>query len=314
MLTRRRPAAVWDRRRHLHGQRTPPSLLRRWPSWPGGLLSAVRDVPHAPAHVRAWWGRLPEGSKLTVAVVAANVAVFAAWRVPALRVALNRHFVHSPTGWRVHTALTAGFSHEGGFHLLANMYGLCLFMPLAASVLGAPQTLWLYTGGIIGASYLSTMVRYLGRWALPPTLGASGGVMTVLAAAVLVRPDVTWRVLLLPGVDIGGSSLVAGVAIIDVARTPMHTHTHTHTHTREAGPSGSLTGARRGRGLRRVVMLSGLTRVNHIAHLAGLGVGCAYAALRVDARLWERRSRVLAPLQPMLDRLLAPSSAGPRQL
>ena len=91
--------------------------------------------------------QLPEGSRLTLGVIAANVAVFAAWRVPALHVFMRRNFVHPENGKRLRTILTAGFSHMGGFHLLANMYGLYLFMPLAASVLGAPETLFVYTSG-----------------------------------------------------------------------------------------------------------------------------------------------------------------------
>jgi len=99
------------------------------------------------------WASLTSGQRMTATIIAMNATVFLAWRFPGLRVFMERNFVHSPLGGRVRTMVTAGFSHEGGFHFLANMYGLYLFMPMAASVLGAPQTLFVYLSGTPSAGF-----------------------------------------------------------------------------------------------------------------------------------------------------------------
>lgn len=70
---------------------------------------------------------MPEQTAL-YSLMAANVAVFVAWRGDAAF--MRRHFT---TSWdaikagRIHTLVTSAFSQSGTWHLFSNMLGLYFF-------------------------------------------------------------------------------------------------------------------------------------------------------------------------------------------
>ena len=74
-----------------------------------------------------------------------------------LRRFMNSHFTVSSGGvikqGRVHTLLTAMFSHQSGWHLFANMFTLYFFGSEALLLLGARRFLSLYIGGGIFSSF-----------------------------------------------------------------------------------------------------------------------------------------------------------------
>jgi len=73
--------------------------------------------------------------------------------------------------------------------------------------------------GIIGSKYVSNIIRLVAGTPLLRSLGASGGVMTLLAVAVKVRPDVSYSIIFFPTYPFSGDSLLALVVAVDVFST-----------------------------------------------------------------------------------------------
>ena len=108
--------------------------------------------------------RGPAGSSdnVLLGIAAANVGVWGLWQMAdqdrILRRFMNSHFTVSSGGvikqGRVHTLLTAMFSHQSGWHLfIANMFTLYFFGSEALLLLGARRFLSLYIGGGIFSSF-----------------------------------------------------------------------------------------------------------------------------------------------------------------
>ncbi|TMS01170.1 Presenilins-associated rhomboid-like protein, mitochondrial [Larimichthys crocea] len=93
--------------------------------------------------------------------------------------------------------LLSTFSHFSFFHLAANMYVLWSFSSSAVSMLGREQFMAVY----LSAGVISTFVSYVCKTAtgrLGPSLGASGAIMTVLAAVCTKMPEAKLAIIFLP--------------------------------------------------------------------------------------------------------------------
>lgn len=127
--------------------------------------------------------------------------------------------------------VTSAFLHGSFSHILFNMFGLWMFGMRIENALGSRRFLGFYLACVLGASLLQLAVTSYPYWAgqmvFPaPTLGASGGVLGVLAAFGLLYPDepiylyffvpvpAKWLVLGLAALDLyaGVSGTQAGVA------------------------------------------------------------------------------------------------------
>lgn len=91
--------------------------------------------------------------------------------------------------------VTTAFLHGGVMHLLFNMYSLFLFGSSVERELGTSRFLWVYGAAVLGSSLLQLAVtsapHLLGDPTPPPigpTVGASGGVMGVVAACAILFP------------------------------------------------------------------------------------------------------------------------------
>jgi membrane associated rhomboid family serine protease len=93
--------------------------------------------------------------------------------------------------------ITSAFLHSpSGFgHILFNMFALWMFGVRIENVLGSRRFLFFYLACVLGASLLQLAVISapflfgIGTPDIVPTLGASGGVLGVLAAFGLLFPD-----------------------------------------------------------------------------------------------------------------------------
>uniref|UniRef100_A0A4W6BHS9 rhomboid protease n=1 Tax=Lates calcarifer TaxID=8187 RepID=A0A4W6BHS9_LATCA len=136
-----------------------------------------------------WWSSLSEGQRTITGIIAANAVVFCCWRIPSLQRTMLRYFTSNPTSKTLCSPmLLSTFSHFSFFHMAANMYVLWSFSTSAVSMLGREQFLAVYlSAGVISTfvSYVSKMVT--GRFG--PSLGASGAIMTILAAVCTKMPD-----------------------------------------------------------------------------------------------------------------------------
>ncbi|MEL6615514.1 MAG: rhomboid family intramembrane serine protease [Bacteroidota bacterium] len=116
--------------------------------------------------------------------------------------------------------ITSAFMHGGLGHIFFNMFGLWMFGGVVEQTLGSKRFLWFYAACVIGASLLQLLVTsapfWMGELPYPvPTLGASGGVLGVLAAFAVLYPDQKIFLLFLP-VPIPAKWFVLGYALIDL--------------------------------------------------------------------------------------------------
>jgi membrane associated rhomboid family serine protease len=146
---------------------------------------------------------------VTVALIAANVAVWVFYQLPDLDGSV-RELAYQPcelantcpqTGqdWWI-TWLTAMFMHAGWGHLLGNMLFLWIFGNNVEDALGRIRFLAFYLLGGIAATALQTFVTL--QFGSPleaavPNLGASGAISAVLGAYLVLLPGA--RVLTLFG-------------------------------------------------------------------------------------------------------------------
>jgi membrane associated rhomboid family serine protease len=139
--------------------------------------------------------------------------------------------------------LTMAFLHGGFGHLFFNMFGLWMFGMRIENVLGSRRFAFFYFACVLGASVAQFLVISapflfgLGDPAVVPSLGASGGVLGVMAAFGLLYPDEP--IYLYFFVPVPAKWLVLGLAALDLY----------------AGYTGTNTG------------------VAHFAHLGGMLMG-----------------------------------------
>ncbi|XP_018432300.1 PREDICTED: presenilins-associated rhomboid-like protein, mitochondrial [Nanorana parkeri] len=148
--------------------------------------------------VNEWWNSLSEGQKTVSGIIAANILVFCLWRVPSMQRTMIRYFTSNPASKSICLPMTLStFSHYSFFHLAANMYVLWTFSSSIVSILGQEQFVAVYmSAGVISsfASYVSKVS--IGRFG--PSLGASGAIMTVLAAVCTKMPEAKLAIIFLP--------------------------------------------------------------------------------------------------------------------
>jgi len=131
---------------------------------------------------------MPLDAPVTFALLALNVLVglYTLYADPSLvgRLAFRPHsFWHRRELWR---ALSAGFVHTGGTHLLFNMVTLYFFGPSIEGLLGPAKFLAIYFGSEIVAN-LATLVRYRDDPSYS-AVGASGAISGVLFSYCLFAP------------------------------------------------------------------------------------------------------------------------------
>lgn len=175
------------------------------PKWTG----AIKYSPSTSK--RLFSSRIPDTysnrTKALYGIIGANVVVFLAWLNAnttgnyQLAAFMNRNFTLSANGvlnhGRIHTLITATFSHKDFYHLLFNMLALFSFGVNSIHILGLPQFFLLYLGG----GLISSGCQMLWPKVIPdhwpakrnfnpyvPSLGASGAVNAVVAWNILTFP------------------------------------------------------------------------------------------------------------------------------
>jgi membrane associated rhomboid family serine protease len=131
-----------------------------------------------------------EEGRTLLRLIAANVAVYAAWKV-APATFMVRHFASSLEAMRrgrVWVTVTANFSHQGALHLAANMFLLDMFGRDVISVLTPERFTVLYVAGGIASVLGSLVTRRLLRNNVL-SLGASGSVMATMFMFANLFPD-----------------------------------------------------------------------------------------------------------------------------
>lgn len=157
------------------------------------------------------WSQVPSGAKAVLGIIAANVAVYVMWRVPALLPTMKRYFCLSTVNPRI-SMLLSSFSHFNFLHIFMNMYVFWSFKDIATK-LGREQFMAVYlSAGVMSA--LLSQVHMIAR-ALPiSSVGASGALMGVLGMYWHHMPDGRLCIPFLSSIYPHSFSLDSGVKFI----------------------------------------------------------------------------------------------------
>ncbi|XP_026710816.1 presenilins-associated rhomboid-like protein, mitochondrial [Athene cunicularia] len=167
--------------------------------------------------VNSWWNNLTEGQRTVTGIIAANVFVFCLWRLPGMRRIMFTYFTSDPSSRALCSPmLLSTFSHFSLFHMAANMYVLWSFSSSIVSLLGCEQFIAVY----LSAGVISTFVSYIAKMVtgrFEPSLGASGAIMTVLAAVCTKMPEAKLAIIFLPMFTFTAGSALKAIIAFDTA-------------------------------------------------------------------------------------------------
>ncbi|XP_042651501.1 presenilins-associated rhomboid-like protein, mitochondrial [Tyto alba] len=167
--------------------------------------------------VNSWWNNLTEGQRTVTGIIAANVFVFCLWRLPGMRRIMFTYFTSDPSSKALCSPmLLSTFSHFSLFHMAANMYVLWSFSSSIVSLLGCEQFVAVY----LSAGVISTFVSYVAKMAtgrFEPSLGASGAIMTVLAAVCTKMPEAKLAIIFLPMFTFTAGNALKAIIAFDTA-------------------------------------------------------------------------------------------------
>ncbi|XP_064864156.1 presenilin-associated rhomboid-like protein, mitochondrial isoform X2 [Oncorhynchus nerka] len=167
--------------------------------------------------INQWWNGLSEGQRTVAGIIAANAVVFCCWRVPSLQRSMIKYFTSNPASKTLcFPMLLSTFSHYSFFHMAANMYVLWSFSSSIVSMLGREQFMAVY----MSAGVISTMFSYVCKTAsgrLGPSLGASGAIMTVLAAVCTKMPEAKLAIIFLPIYAFSAGNALKAIVVMDTA-------------------------------------------------------------------------------------------------
>ena len=127
--------------------------------------------------------------KFTITLISLNILIF----VISLFLSENllTQFLNYPSDLftiRSYSLLTAGFLHANLPHLLGNMLALFIFGRVVERTLGTPKTSFIYIGAMILSMIFTSLIHSLILNDNTPGLGASGAIMGLIAAAILLNP------------------------------------------------------------------------------------------------------------------------------
>lgn len=146
-------------------------------------------------------------------IIAANFAVFLAWRIPPLWRILNTHFVQCPGDPRVFSLLGSVFSHHTFWHFAANMLTLFFIGTSLCEQIGRGNFLSLYISSGALASFTSLAVNVFTQRFHVFGLGASGAVFGVLGGFAVINPDSELYFVLLPLFSLKAATIATAMGV-----------------------------------------------------------------------------------------------------
>ncbi|KAK9116000.1 hypothetical protein Sjap_014947 [Stephania japonica] len=149
-----------------------------------------------------WRSWFPSAEGTVWRLIVANAAVFMLWRVadPSF---MRRNFTISVENFkngRIHTLITAAFSHIEIEHLLSNMIGLYFFGNSIGRMFGPEYVMKLYlAGAVVGSIFylvhhalMSPSSKGSGIWYVDPSripgMGASGALNAIMLLDIFLFP------------------------------------------------------------------------------------------------------------------------------
>ncbi|XP_033637678.1 presenilins-associated rhomboid-like protein, mitochondrial [Asterias rubens] len=224
----------------------------------GRHTSSIPKAGELRQRVNQWFGSLSGTEKVTLGIVAANIAVFACWRIPAMQFFMIKWFSASPASSAVCLPMVLStFSQYSFWHLAVNMYVLWSFAPGIGMALGKEQFLAMYLSSGVWASFASYALK-VATCKYHPSLGASGAIMAVLAAVCTQYPDSRLAIVFLPFITFSAGSALKFLI-----------------------------------GMESMGVVMGWQFFDHAAHLAGLLCGCYYMSYG-HKQIWQKREPLMS--------------------
>ncbi|WAR28716.1 PARL-like protein [Mya arenaria] len=115
-------------------------------------------------------------------------------------------------------ATLSGISHTNGLHLFVNMYVFSSFIPLLLPIFGKEQLTAIFLGGATFSSVTSTLQK-LGMKSMIPSVGASGGILSVVAIMCLLYPKEKLAIAFVDKIiphSFEARSAVIGLVLLDI--------------------------------------------------------------------------------------------------
>jgi len=116
-------------------------------------------------------------------------------------------------------ATLSGISHTNGLHLFVNMYVFSSFVPPLFAVFGREELMGIFLAGATFSSLVSTMHKKLFSRTLVASVGASGGLLSMIAILCVLYPDSKLSIAFVDRIiphSFSSQSAVVGLVCFDV--------------------------------------------------------------------------------------------------
>jgi membrane associated rhomboid family serine protease len=138
--------------------------------------------------------------KFTLSIIIANI-VFSFFCWIFLSEAGFNTFVNYPADFlsgRIFTLITSGFMHGNLVHLFGNMLGIFIFGRVVEKKLGPAKTAFVYFGALIISGLFNSVIHVFFLNQNIGGIGASGALMGLISAAILLWPFYITYELIIP--------------------------------------------------------------------------------------------------------------------
>ncbi|RVX67141.1 hypothetical protein B0A52_08575 [Exophiala mesophila] len=167
------------------------------------------------------WPNLSLAWATVAGLIAANTAVYVAWRIPGAWKWLNRYFLTVTATPSPLSMIGATFSHQEFGHLARNMFGIVMFgIPLHEQI-GRGDFLAVYFASGAIAAFAGLAWHASRRVFTATALGASGAWFGIAAAYLTLHLDDHFSIIFLPKelaeyINVSGMVLLGGLAVFQV--------------------------------------------------------------------------------------------------
>ncbi|KAF3906860.1 P-beta [Orbilia brochopaga] len=177
-------------------RRLMPSFVVMLMSLGGCVYYATTYVP--PANKDRLLPGVPMALATVCGIIASNLFIVLAWRVPPLWRTLNKYFTQCPGEPVALSVLGSVFSHRSFWHFGCNMLALFFLGTTLCDQIGRGNFLALYVASGATSSFASLALNVFRRRFHVYGLGASGAVFGVVGAYATLNPDTELYFVLLP--------------------------------------------------------------------------------------------------------------------
>ena len=137
--------------------------------------------------------------KFTITIIIINIIIFIISAF--LNEGILLSLVNYPSdilNFRFHTLITSGFLHADIIHLLGNMLGIFIFGRVVERKLGSGKTAMIYFGALILSGIFNSLIHIFILGENIGGIGASGALMGLVSAAILLDPFYLTYELIIP--------------------------------------------------------------------------------------------------------------------